>query len=95
MTGGEWIEQIRVRSTAPALEAALPTLQQQVAEIDASHAATKSFVVQHALYEGDLAVVMVWPADTPPAKTREGLLVAEQLERLGSVDHAVWVPAEK
>ncbi len=95
MTRGEWIEQIRVRSTAPALEAALPTLHQHVAEIDASLAATKSFVLQHALYEGDLAVVLVWPGDTAPVKSREGLMIAGQLQQLGSVDHAVWIPAEK
>ena len=95
MTHGEWIEQLRVRSTAPALEAALPTLRQQVAEIADSQASTKAFVLQHALYEGDLTVVLVWPHQATPEKTREGLMIAERLRLLGSVDHAVWLPAEK
>ena len=92
MTSGEWIEQIRVRSTAPALEAALPSLHDQVAEVDAALATTKAFVLQHALYEGDVAVVLVWQGDVTPAKTRAGLMIAERLQQLGSVDHAVWTP---
>ena len=52
--------------------------------------------MQHAIYEGDLAVVLVWIArGHRPVKSREGLMIAEQLQRLGSVDHAVWIPAEK
>ncbi len=95
MTSGEWVEQVRVRSTPPVLEAALPALLGQVAEVDASHASAKAMVLQHAFYEGDLAVVLVWPHDIRPEKTREGLMIAEQFEQLGSVDHAVWIPAEK
>ena len=60
MKGGEWIEQIRVRSTAAALDAALPGLREQVEAIDASLPSVQPFFLQHALYAGDLAVVLVW-----------------------------------
>lgn len=72
----------------------MPGVEAQVRELDASLADAETLVVQHALYDGDLAVVVVWRNDRAPQKSREGLLVAAQLERLGSIDHAVWVPTE-
>ena len=95
MTEAKWIEQIRVRSSEAALRAAMPSLQKQVDEIAESVPDAEPFFLQHALYAGDLAVVVVWRSAIAPEKTREGLLIAEQLQALGSVDHAVWVPAEK
>ena len=92
----KWIELIRVRSSHSALDAAMPSLESQVADLEsASHGAEIHFL-RHAFYDGDLAVVLIWRGTaTRPATTREGLLVAERLQRLGSVDHAVWVPAEE
>ena len=88
----KWIELIRVRSSAEALRQVLPALQAQVAGIDASNDGAETALLQHALYVGDLAVVVVWRTEDEPAKTREGLLVAERLQRLGAIDHAVWIP---
>ena len=91
----KWIELIRVRSSEGVLRAAMPELQGQVRAIEGSVSDAKTFFFQHALYDGDLAVVVVWRSKAKPRKTREGLMVAEQLRKLGSVDHAVWLPAEK
>jgi hypothetical protein len=91
----KWIELIRVRSSETKLREAMPALQEQVREIDASVPDAETFFLQHALYDGDLAVVVVWRTSDSPQKTREGLLVAGQLQKLGSVDHAVWLPAEE
>lgn len=91
----KWIELIRVRSSESALRAAMSALEEQVQGISLSVPEAETFFLQHALYEGDLAVVVVWQSDDPPRKSREGLLVAEQLQRLGSVDHAVWLPISK
>ena len=90
---GKWIELIRVRSSGNTLEAAMPALRSQIEEIEAASDA-ETYFLQHALYDGDLAVVVIWREGTRPQASREGLLVAEQLQRLGSVDHAVWVPTE-
>ena len=90
----KWIELVRVRSSAAELESAMPAMQEQVHEIEASDCNAETFFLQHALYEGDLAVVVVWQNEDEPRKTREGLMVAEQLQRLGPVDHGVWIPAK-
>ncbi|MEM9459779.1 MAG: hypothetical protein AAGF11_36720 [Myxococcota bacterium] len=90
----KWIELIRVRSSGATLQEAMPALEARVRELDDSIPDAEAYFLQHALYDGDLAVVMVWRTSAEPRKTREGLLVAEHLRRLGSVDHAVWRPAE-
>ncbi len=88
----KWIELIRVRSSEATLRAALPTLTEQVEGLALARPNVETLFLQHALYDGDLAVVVIWQTDAPASKTREGLLVAESLQRLGSVDHAVWIP---
>lgn len=88
----KWIELIRVRSSEATLRAALPALAEQIQGLATSRPDVETLFMQHALYEGDLAVVVIWETDAPATKTREGLLVAESLQRLGSVDHAVWIP---
>jgi hypothetical protein len=91
----KWIELIRVRSSAARLEEAMPSMQQQVDEIRGSTRDAETFFLQHALYDGDLAVVVVWKGASTPQKSREGLMLAERLQGLGSIDHAVWVPAHE
>lgn len=91
----KWIEWIRVRSSKAALTAAMPSIESQVADLEAAAVGTEAHLLRHALYDGDLAVVLIWRGTgATPSTTREGLMVAEQLQRLGSVDHAVWVPTE-
>lgn len=90
------IELVRVRASQRTLAEAMPSLTQLVDEIGISTAGVESFFMQHAIYTGDLAIVLVWTSDgREPAKSREGLLVAERMQALGSVDHAVWIPVEK
>ena len=88
----KWMELIRVRSTPASLEQALPRVQEHLHQLERSEPA-ETFFLRHALYDGDLAVVVVWRNDETPHKTRAGLMLAHNLVRLGSVDHAVWIPA--
>lgn len=88
----KWIELIRVRSSAPALVAVMPELRELVRQLEASVHDAELLFLQHALYGGDLAVVVVWRRDCVPRESREGLLIAEALRSTGTVDHAVWVP---
>jgi hypothetical protein len=81
--------------TAAALHEAMPSLLQQVQEIEESASGAETSFMRHALYDGDLAVVVVWKDGSKPQKTREGLMLAERLQELGLIDHAVWLPAEK
>lgn len=91
----KWIEFIRVRSSAATIEEAIPSLRKEINEINASTNAAETFMAQHAIYNGDLSVVLMWKNEIEPMKTREGLLLAEKLQHLGSVDHAVWIPVRE
>ena len=91
----KWIELIRVRSSPATLERAMPALARQVRDIERSSPDIETHFMQHALFAGDLAIVVIWQTQTPPGKTREGLLLAEGLEHIGTVDHAVWVPTSQ
>jgi hypothetical protein len=86
----KWIELIRVRSSAATLQSALAGLETLAAGI--AETTAEAMVLQHALYDGDLAFVIVWRTDARPVKSRTGLAVADTLRTLGSVDHAVWCP---
>ena len=88
----KWIELIRVRSSVKTLQEAMPSLEEQVQEIENALPDAETFFMQHAIYDGDLSVVIVWRNDAKPGQTVEGLLVAESLQNLGSIDHAVWIP---
>lgn len=91
----KWIEQIRVRSSPETLKQAAPQFVAQLEMIDKTMAEAETFMLQHALYEGDLAVVIVWRNGMPPGKTREGLMLADQFRQLGAIDHAVWKSADQ
>lgn len=90
----KFIELIRVRSSRTVLAHAMPSLTLLVEEIRASTFGAETFFMQHALYAGDLAVVVVWTRhDIEAIKSREGLLLAERMQALGPADHTVWIPA--
>lgn len=90
----KWVEFIRVRSSAAALKEAISALKAMIDAINKSSTATEAFIANHALYDGDLSVVIVWNNHISPEKSQEGLLLAEQLLLLGPVDHAVWIPVK-
>ena len=92
--GKMWVEAIRVRSSATALEKAATALNNEVKIINELVSVEKAFIMQHAKYDGDLIVFMLWNNEVKPDKTREGLMIAERLQELGTIDHAVWIPAE-
>lgn len=90
----KWIEIIRVRSSATALEEVMSSLYTEVNQINQSLELVEVFVMQHALFDGDLSLVVVWKNGQPPKKSRQGLMFAERLQQIGTVDHAVWIPAK-
>jgi hypothetical protein len=87
-----WVEMIRVRSSEPALKQALPQLEAYAAALESELKGAEFFFLQHALYNGDLAVVVIWKEETEVEKSQAGLLLAEQLQQLGTIEHAVWLP---
>lgn len=93
-TLSKYIELVRVRSAPSVLTEAMPSLTRIVEAIKGAAAGPETFFMQHALFAGDVAVMLVWTrAAGEVRKSREGLLLAEEMQALGSVDHAVWIPA--
>ncbi|MEM7413124.1 MAG: hypothetical protein AAF430_23035 [Myxococcota bacterium] len=88
----KWIEQIRVRSSESTLKSAIPALRKRVDEIAQRVPDAEPLILQHGLYEGDLSVVVIWRNAKRAEKSRDGLLMAEELAGFGPVDHSVWVP---
>ena len=85
-----WIETIRVRSSAAALEKAITILNEEITILNRSKHVQGAYCMQHQVYNGDMIISIAWESHISPQKTREGLMLAEQMMQLGSVDHAVW-----
>lgn len=85
----QWIEFVHVRASAAETEWNFTALNEQLALCRAEQLAGVS-VVKHTLYPGDLAVILTWQNDRQPVKTREGMAIAEYLNRFGAVEHGVW-----
>ena len=95
MTRHKWIEFIRVRSTAIMLNSNINSIKKMVEEIESKTHEASPLIMQHALYDGDLAIVIIWNNSMKPEKSREGLMLVNAMEKLGAVDHAVWIPTGK
>ena len=87
----KWIEMIRVRSASDALPLAMPEITSHADKIGRGPGIIEVMVLQHALFDGDIAVVILWDDDRQPKRTTEGLLLAGHLQNFGLVDHGVWV----
>ena len=90
----KWIELIRVRSSAGRVAEAIPELKELIKDIEESEVQAETSLMQHGLYEGDFAAVIVWGNGTPQ-RTQSGLMLVERMQELGSIEHAVWIPASK
>jgi len=86
----EWIEIIRLRSIPKDVQMLRDSIREQLENMPKSAGLERVRVMLNAEYETDFAVVLVWKNDREPVKTREGLLLADCMQRYGSVDHAVW-----
>ncbi len=86
----KWMEMIRLMSSVGGHEDAIAAAGRQLREIEGATRGVEVYLLQHALYDGDLAALLVWNNDRQPVRTREGLLLAQNLHRFGTVDHAVW-----
>lgn len=87
----KWLELIRVQSSLTLLNEATPSLMKEVKKIQIIVGVEDAFIMRHSLYDGDLTVAVIWNNDKDPIKSREGLMIAEQLQHLGTIDHAVWI----
>ena len=90
----KWIEMIRVRSSAATLEKVMPSFVTEIDQINVLAEQVEAFIMKHALYNGDLSIVIVWKDGQPPEKSPQGLMFADRLQLFGTVDHAVWLPVK-
>jgi hypothetical protein len=86
----KWIEMVRARASCGMLEKGMPDIVKQVDEIRKTPGIADVMVLKHALFEGDLAVVLLWDNDHEPGRTPEGMVLAGNLKNIGLVDHGVW-----
>lgn len=90
----KWMEMMRVRSTAAGVDEMMGYLSPRLASLqENSKGLNGVYVLVHGQYEGDLAVIMVWDNDCPPAKSREGIRLSDFLIRYGPVGHGIWTLA--
>ena len=89
----KWLEIVRMRSSEAGITAAWSSLEDAVRKVKKEEGLDEAFILQHAMYNGDLAIVLIWDNERCPVKTQEGILLAEQSKRHGSVEHAIWIPA--
>lgn len=87
-----WIEFIRVRSSAARVSEAIPELKTLIKDVEKSKAQVETSLMQHGLYEGDFAVIIIWWSGAPK-RTQPGFMLAHWMQNLGSIEHAVWIPA--
>lgn len=86
----KWMEMVRLRSSLGVREDIISAIADQLAEIEDGCRDVEVMLLQHALFDGDLAALLVWHNEREPVRSREGLLLAQNLQQHGSVDHAVW-----
>lgn len=87
----KWIEVIKVRASKERALILQSWLQKQLQKPDAIPGLEQTIIAEHSTYEGDLALVLFWDSDGPPDKSRLGLLLGDNLENFGLVDHAIWI----
>ncbi len=93
----KWIEKIRLLTSNGGRKIAIEVAVQRLIDIEGHSKNVEIYLLQNALYEGDLSVLLVWENERDPVKSREGLLLAENLQAYGPVNHTVWhmIPYKK
>lgn len=89
----KWMEMIRVRSSAQGVQAMREYLSVHMPTYRGVAHVENAFVLKHALYDEDLAIMFVWNSDREPDKTREGHFLARYCAQYGAVDHSIWCMA--
>lgn len=87
---GEWIELIRVLGPLPDSHPVQQEMESRLEETARAAGLKRALLMTKPSYGSDFAVVMVWEREGEPARTREGLALAEYLRQFGSVDHTAW-----
>jgi len=87
----KWAEMIRVRSSADGIADLYSGLPQVMSAIRKKRDIKEALLLIHALYVGDLAVILIWQGSGTPGRSNEGICLANNFEEYGTVEHAVWL----
>jgi len=89
----KWAEMIRVRSSAEGIADLYSGLPRVISTLREKLEIHDALLLIHALYVGDLAVILIWEGTGKPGKSAEGSLLADNFGKYGTVEHAVWLVA--
>lgn len=89
----KWAEMIRVRSSAEGIADLYSGLPRVISTLREKPEIKDALLLLHALYVGDLAIILIREGTGKPDKSPEGNLLADKFEEYGTVEHAVWLVA--
>lgn len=86
-----WIEFIHLRTSPDDRDNVVEELRGPITSCAAVPGIESARLFAHANYPGDVATCLAWNNQRSPAKTREGLVLADLMARHGTVEHGVWL----
>jgi len=89
----KWAEMIRVRSSVDGISDLYSGLPREMSAIRKKIDIKEALLLIHALYVGDLAVILIWNGSGTPGRSNEGIFLANNFKEYGTVEHAVWLIA--
>jgi len=89
----KWVEMIRVRSSTDGIAILSDGLPRIITTLRKKEEIQDAILLIHALYLGDLAVILIWKGDGQPKKSSDGIFLATHFREYGTVEHAVWLIA--
>ncbi len=85
------IEMLRVRSTSEAVSEAMPSIMASIEDLSSVLDVSDVQIMEHTIYQGDIAVFILWEKSGVPEKSEGGLMIAERLQEIGALNHFVWL----
>ena len=85
----QWLEIIRVLASTDKIKMAFNALSTMIGDLQDTNG-KEITVHSREVFDSDLLICIRWKRDGQPGKSREGLLLAEYLEKFGMVNHEIW-----
>ena len=86
----KWAETIRVLCSLRSTDDFKEELVIHLREFCEAKGIKNIAIMLQSAYEHDLLVALFWNKKDQPARTLEGVFIADYLKQFGSVNHSVW-----
>lgn len=86
-----WIESIHIRSGEDQTKSLLASVPALIEGIHEKRGFRGISVLTNAIFDSDLLIVLKWTKNETPAKSLEGLAIAEHMKKCGVVNHGLWI----